>query len=241
MTEKIPVGILISGRGSNMLALLEACREKDYPCEPVVVISNRPDAAGIKIAQEANVPTYVVDHKEFPSREKFEEQLNNKLKNAGAHILCNAGFMRILTEQFTDQWHNRHLNIHPSLLPYFPGINVHERVLKSGVKITGCTVHFVRSEVDAGPIIGRVKVEVRADDNVATLSERVLRREHKLYPYALRMVADGYVPANDEHEHNASTEFKNLLRMRNLRNRTSSKIQRPFLYLESSYCKVSAS
>ena len=179
-----------------MSALLKACQEKDYPCEPVVVISNRPDAAGLKIAQEANVPTHVVDHKEFSNRESFEEQLNKKLKNAGAHILCNAGFMRILTEQFTHQWHDRHLNIHPSLLPRFPGTHVHERVLESGVKITGCTVHYVRAAVDSGPIIGQCTTPVYPDDTVEILAERVLQLEHKLYPHILRKVAEGNAQAN---------------------------------------------
>ena len=191
MTEKIPIGILISGRGSNMLALLKACQEKDYPCKPVVVISNRPDAAGLKIAEKAGVSTHVVDHKKFPNRESFEEQLNNKLKNAGAHILCNAGFMRILTEQFTQQWHNRHLNIHPSLLPRFPGTHVHEKVLQSGDKITGCTVHYVRAAVDSGPRIGQLVTSVHPNDSPETLAERVLQLEHELYPRVLRQVAEG--------------------------------------------------
>ncbi|MCY4032905.1 MAG: phosphoribosylglycinamide formyltransferase [Hyphomicrobiales bacterium] len=198
MSEKVPIGILISGRGSNMSALLEACRGKDYPCKPVLVVSNRPDAGGLRLAQDAGVPTRIIDHKEFSDRESFETELDKALKDSGAHILCNAGFMRVLTEKFTRQWHDRHLNIHPSLLPSFPGTHSHEQALASGVKITGCTVHYVRAKVDAGPIIAQAATSIRSDDTVETLSTRVLRLEHQLYPYALKLVAEGRAPVVDE-------------------------------------------
>ena len=198
MNEKVPIGILISGRGSNMSALLEACREKDYPCKPVLVVSNRPDAGGLGLAQDADVPTRVIDHKEFSERESFEAQLDKTLKDSGAHILCNAGFMRVLTEKFTEQWHDRHLNIHPSLLPSFPGTRSHEQALASGVKITGCTVHYVRAKVDAGPIIAQAATPICPNDTVETLSAKVLRLEHQLYPYALKLAAEGRVPVVDE-------------------------------------------
>lgn len=197
MKERIPVGILISGRGSNMSALLQACGEAGYPCRPAIVVSSRPQAAGLEIARKAGVATRVVDHLEYPDRESFETRLNGELRDAGAHLLCSAGFMRILTAKFTAQWRNRLLNIHPSLLPAFPGTHVHERVLESGVKLTGCTVHYVREEPDAGPIIAQAATVVRHDDNVESLAARVLQLEHRLYPHALRLVADGRAPVHD--------------------------------------------
>ena len=198
MSEKIPIGILISGRGSNMSALLEACRGKDYPCRPVLVVSNLSDAGGLKLAQDAGVPTCIINHERFSDRENFEAKLDKTLKDVGAHILCNAGFMRVLTEKFTEQWHDRHLNIHPSLLPSFPGTCSHEQALASGVRITGCTVHYVRTEVDAGPVIAQAATSIRPDDTVETLSARVLRLEHQLYPYALKLVAQGRAPVVNE-------------------------------------------
>ena len=217
MKEKIPLGILISGRGSNMSALLDACRQEDYPCFAAIVISNSAHAPGLEIARHAGVPTCVVEHLpqapaegfgevgnsgETPGfrdgdsgREAFEERLQQRLRAAGVELLCNAGFMRILTPGFTEGWRDRQLNIHPSLLPDFPGIRVHERVLASGVKVTGCTVHYVRAEVDAGPIVAQATAPVLPDDTVATLAARVLRLEHRLYPRALRMVAEGRAAA----------------------------------------------
>ena len=181
-----------------MSALLEACRQEDYPCKPVLVVSNRPDAAGLKVAQDAGVPTCAIDHKEFSEREDFDAHLDETLKDSGVRILCNAGFMRILTEKFTERWHDRHLNIHPSLLPSFPGTHSHEQALASGVKITGCTIHYVRAKVDAGPIIAQAATSIRPDDDVETLSARVLRLEHQLYPYALKLVAEGRAPVVNE-------------------------------------------
>ena len=198
MKDKTPIGILISGRGSNMSTLLNACKQGDYPCAPVIVISNRPDAAGLKLAHDSGVKTHVIDHKEYSNRESFEEQLNKKLQDAGAQLLCNAGFMRILTEEFTAQWHDRQLNIHPSLLPAFPGVDVHEQALASGAKITGCTVHYVRAQVDAGPIIAQAATPIHPDDTAETLAARVLQLEHRLYPHALRLVAEGRAPVIDE-------------------------------------------
>ena len=174
-----------------MSALLDACKQDDYPCKPVIVISNRPDAAGLKLARDAGVKTHVIDHKEHPNRESFEEQLDKKLRDASAQLLCNAGFMRILTEGFTVQWHDRQLNIHPSLLPAFPGVDIHEQALASGAKISGCTVHYVRAQVDAGPIIAQAATAIHPDDTAETLASRVLQLEHRLYPHALRLVAEG--------------------------------------------------
>ena len=181
-----------------MSALLDACRQDDYPCFPAIIVSNRPHAPGLEIARQAGVPTRVIDHESYPDREKFEEQLDKRLREAGVCLLCNAGFMRILTAGFTERWHDRQLNIHPSLLPAFPGICVHERVLASGVGITGCTVHYVRAEMDAGPIVAQASTPVRPDDTVETLAARVLRLEHRLYPRALRLVAEGRAQVRNE-------------------------------------------
>lgn len=191
MSARKRVGILISGRGSNMEALVEATRAPDYPAEIAVVISNRPDARGIERARELGLATKVIDHRAFTSRVPFEMKLHAALLEAQVDIICNAGFMRMLTGGFVDRWRDRHLNIHPSLLPAFPGLNIHERVLEAGVRITGCTVHFVRTEMDSGPIIAQAAVPVLDADTPESLAARVLEAEHRLYPHALRLVASG--------------------------------------------------
>jgi phosphoribosylglycinamide formyltransferase-1 len=191
MSPRKRVGILISGRGSNMASLIEASKAPDYPAEIAVVISNRPDAPGLAKAAEAGIATQTVDHTAYQSRQAFEQVLDDALREAGAELICNAGFMRLLTEYFVDRWRDRQLNIHPSLLPAFKGLDTHQRVLEAGAVITGCTVHFVRLETDSGPIIAQAAVPVRSDDTAETLAARVLVAEHKLYPLALRLVASG--------------------------------------------------
>lgn len=191
MTGKKRVGILISGRGSNMIALIEACRAADFPAEIAVVISNRPAAPGLDRASEAKIPTLVVDHKQFPSREAFDATLNEALIESGVELICNAGFMRLLTDGFVEAWRDRQLNIHPSLLPAFRGLHSHEQALDAGVRISGATVHFVRAEMDAGPIVAQAAVPVHADDTPDSLAARVLEAEHRLYPHALALVASG--------------------------------------------------
>ena len=191
MTKRKRVGVLISGRGSNMSALIKACNKPTYPAEIVIVISNRPDAPGIEIAAKSGLATRVIDHKNYPSREAFETDLDAALREADAELVCNAGFMRLLTEGFVEAWRDRHLNIHPSLLPAFKGLDTHERVIAAGVKISGCTVHFVRTEMDAGPIVAQAAVPVLPEDTPGDLAARVLEAEHKLYPLALKMVASG--------------------------------------------------
>lgn len=198
-SAKKRVGILISGRGSNMRALVEACKSKDYPAEIVTVISNRPDAAGLDYAQAENIRTVTIDHKQYESREPFERALHHALLDADVELICNAGFMRLLTSEFVDRWHNRQLNIHPSLLPAFKGLHTHERALQSGVKITGCTVHIVRTEMDSGPIIAQAAVPVKPDDTADSLAARVLEAEHKLYPHALQLIASGAARIVGEH------------------------------------------
>lgn len=191
MTARKRVGILISGRGSNMESLVRAAAHPGYPAEIAIVISNRPDARGIHRAIELGIPSLVIDHKAFASRVPFEMRLHAALLEAKVDLICNAGFMRMLTSGFVDRWRDRHLNIHPSLLPAFPGLGTHERVLEQGVRITGCTVHFVRTEMDSGPIIAQAAVPVLDADTPESLAARVLEAEHKLYPLALRLVASG--------------------------------------------------
>lgn len=195
---KTRAGVLISGRGSNLRALIEACKAPDYPAEIVLVVSNAPHAQGLAHAEEAAIPTCSVNHKDFASREAFDAALNRALEAARVELLCNAGFMRLHTEGFVRGWWNRHLNIHPSLLPAFPGLHTHARVLESGAKISGCTVHFVRPQMDSGPIIAQAAVPVRAGDTEDSLGARVLAAEHRLYPHALRLVASGAVRVEGE-------------------------------------------
>ncbi len=187
----ISVAILISGRGSNMRALLEACADADFPASVVSVISNRSDAKGLEIAESFNVPTQVIDHTHFGTREEFEEALHEALVDTGAELLCLAGFMRLLGADFIGRWRDQIVNVHPSLLPAYRGLHTHERAIEDGVRVTGCTIHFVRPEMDNGPIIFQACVPVMPDDTEETLEARVLDWEHKLYPMAVRLFAEG--------------------------------------------------
>jgi len=193
------VGVLISGRGSNLGALIEACKAPDYPAKIVLVISNIPSAQGLLRAESALIPALVINHKDFATREGFDAALDTALNEAGVELLCNAGFMRLHSEGFVARWRNRHLNVHPSLLPAFRGLHSHARVLEAGATITGCTVHFVRPEMDTGPIVAKAAVPVLPDDTPESLGARVLDAEHRLYPHALRLVASGEVRVEDEH------------------------------------------
>jgi phosphoribosylglycinamide formyltransferase-1 len=192
------VAILISGRGSNMAALIQAAKAASYPAEIALVLSNRPDAAGLIHARENGIETAVLNHKEHSSRESFDFALDAKLKAAGIELVCLAGFMRLLTHEFVDAWRDRMINIHPSLLPLFPGLDTHEKALAAGMKLHGCTVHFVRSAVDSGPIIVQAAVPVLAGDTAETLAARVLTAEHRIYPLALSLVASGKARVVDE-------------------------------------------
>jgi phosphoribosylglycinamide formyltransferase-1 len=191
MSARKRVAILISGRGSNMTALIEAARERDFPAEIKLVISNRPEAKGLEVAQAAGVPTAVVDHWAFSTREAFEDALQEKLAAAKIDIVCLAGFLRMLTPRFTEHWRGKMLNIHPSLLPEFKGLDTHARALAAGVTIHGCTVHFVVPELDSGPIVLQARVPVVEGDDADTLAERVLAAEHRIYPAALKLLAEG--------------------------------------------------
>jgi phosphoribosylglycinamide formyltransferase-1 len=191
MTVRKRVGVLISGRGSNLQALIDACRDADFPAEIVTVISNRPDVFGLERARQAGIPAITLDHKAYRSRADFDAALDMALREAGVELLCSAGFMRLLTPGFTEAWRDRQLNIHPSLLPAFRGLHPHERALESGVRVAGATVHFVRAEMDAGPIVLQAAVPVLADDTPDALAARVLEAEHIIYPRALALVASG--------------------------------------------------
>lgn len=191
---KTRVAVLISGRGSNMASLIEAAKEHTYPAEIALVVSNQPDAPGLARAQAQAIPTAVVDHRPHgKDRAGFERALQAVLDSHAVGLVCLGGFMRLLTPQFVLHWHGRMLNIHPSLLPSFPGLDPHGQALKAGVKISGATVHFVVPETDAGPIIAQAAVPVRDDDTAETLAARVLEVEHRIYPLALRLVAEGRV------------------------------------------------
>jgi phosphoribosylglycinamide formyltransferase-1 len=194
MTDKKKrVGILISGRGSNMMSLIAAAREPGYPAEIACVLANRPEAEGLAKARSAGIKTRAVDHALFKSRGDFEAGLDDALREAGVELVACAGFMRLMTPEFVERWRDRMLNIHPSLLPAFRGLHTHERVLAAGVKITGCTVHVVRAEMDEGPIVAQAAVPVLDGDTLERLAARVLEAEHKLYPHALALFASGRV------------------------------------------------
>jgi len=192
------VAALISGRGSNMASLIEAAKAADYPAEIALVISNRPDAAGLELARKAGVPTAVVDHRPHgKDRAAFERVLQHALDEHRIELICLGGFMRLFTADFVLHWQGRMLNIHPALLPSFPGLDPHGQALRAGVKISGATVHFVIPETDAGPIIAQAAVPVREDDTADTLAARVLAVEHRIYPLALKLVAQGRVRVVD--------------------------------------------
>jgi phosphoribosylglycinamide formyltransferase-1 len=193
------VGILISGRGSNMAALIAAAAGTDFPAEVVLVISSRRNAPGLDRAEAAGVPTATVVASDFPGVEDFERAIDRHLAAAGVEIVCLAGFMRILSEAFVERWRDRLLNIHPSILPAFPGLRTHERAIAAGVKLHGCTVHFVRGTTDEGPVIAQAAVPVLHDDTPDRLADRVLEAEHRLYPQALATVASGRTRVVDEH------------------------------------------
>jgi len=192
------VAVLISGRGSNMAALIEAAKDKSYPAEIVLVVSNRPDAGGLLVAHAAGIASEVVDHTEFgKDRAGFERALQATLERQHIDLVCLAGFMRLLTADFVKNWQWRILNIHPALLPAFKGLDTHRRALEAGAKRHGATVHFVVPEMDSGPIIAQGAVSVHAADSEEALAMRVLRTEHRIYPLALKLVAEGRVQVVD--------------------------------------------
>jgi phosphoribosylglycinamide formyltransferase-1 len=188
---RLKVGVLASGRGSNLAALIEAAADPAFPAEIALVIANVKGAAALARADAAGIPTKVIEHRAFASRAAFDAALDAALRAAKAELVCLAGFMRLLTPKFVEAWRNRMVNIHPSLLPAFPGLDTHARVLAAGVKITGCTVHFVRHETDSGPILAQAAVPVLPGDTADRLAARVLEAEHRIYPLALRLIGEG--------------------------------------------------
>ena len=194
------VAVLISGRGSNMAALIEAATDKTYPAEIVVVISNRPDAGGLMVARANGITTEVVDHSAFgKDRTAFERALQVVLEKHRIDIVCLAGFMRLLTADFVGQWQHRILNIHPALLPAFKGLDTHRRALEAGVNVHGATVHFVVPEMDSGPIIAQAAVNVRPGETEEELAARVLKVEHQIYPLALKLLAEERLQIENGH------------------------------------------
>lgn len=187
--KKLKLAVFISGRGSNMLSILDACKNPDYPAEIVLVLSNRPDAKGLVSAQETGIQTEIVNHKDFENREDFEDEIQERLENYDIDLIVLAGFMRILTSSFVENWPDRMINIHPSLLPDYKGLNTHQRAIDDGKKEAGCSVHFVIPDLDSGPVILQKRVPIMDDDTADTLADRVLEQEHIAYPEAIRILA----------------------------------------------------
>ena len=190
---KLKLGVLISGRGSNLQALIDASAKPDYPAEIALVVSNVPGAKGLERCRQPNIATAVIDHKDFDDRKSFEAKLDEALRAEGVDLVCLAGFMRLFTDEFLEGWRHRLVNIHPSLLPAFKGLNVHERAVEAGVRFAGCTVHYVRPAMDEGPIIVQAAVPVHPGDDADALAARVLGQEHRIYPLAVRLIAEGRV------------------------------------------------
>jgi phosphoribosylglycinamide formyltransferase-1 len=195
---RLKLGVLISGRGSNLQALIAACDDPSYPADIVRVVSNRPDAGGLAHARAAGIPTDVVEHGGFPDRESFDRAVHARLEEAGVELVCLAGFMRLLSGWFVETWHDRIINIHPSLLPSFKGMDAHAQAIAAGAKLSGCTVHIVRTEMDAGPILVQAAVPVLPDDDEDTLAARILVVEHQSYPLAVKLIAEGRVRIEGE-------------------------------------------
>jgi phosphoribosylglycinamide formyltransferase-1 len=186
----LKLGVLISGRGSNLQALIEACAERDFPATVALVVSNNPHAQGLARAAACGIPTAVIERRDHGDRDAFDQALGEAIGAHDADLVCLAGFMSILGTGFIARWRGRLINIHPSLLPEFPGLDTHARVLAAGVRTTGCTVHYVTAEVDAGPVIIQQSVPVEANDTPETLAARVLAAEHQIYPRAVRLIAE---------------------------------------------------
>ena len=195
---KLKLGVLVSGRGSNLQALIDACADDAYPAEIVLVVSNVAGVMGLERAEQAGLKTAVVNHKDFEGREPFEEALNGVLNEAGVELICLAGFMRLLTDGFVNGWHDRIINIHPSLLPSFKGLDVQQKAIDAGVRFSGCTVHFVRPAMDSGPIIVQAVVPILGGDDAGALAARILVEEHRIYPLAVRLIAENRVSVDGQ-------------------------------------------
>lgn len=191
--SKLKIAVLISGRGTNLQSLIDACQDPAYPAEIVLVLSNKASAYGLDRAKAADLATLTISHKDYDSRDAFDGAIDDALQAAGVQLVCLAGFMRLLTANFVGRWKDRMINIHPSLLPSFKGLDTHERALEAGVRFAGCTLHYVRAEMDDGPILSQAAVPVLPDDTPDTLAARVLEVENQLYPEAVKLIAEGKV------------------------------------------------
>jgi len=190
MTERHPIAVLVSGGGTNLQAIIDACERGEIPCHVALVLSNKEDAYGLVRAKKHGIPTEVVRHRDFPSREAFDERLVETIRRSGAELVCLAGFMRVLTPVFVRAFPNRILNIHPALLPSFPGTHGQKQALEYGVRFSGCSVHFLDEGVDTGPVIVQAVVPVY-DDTEDSLGARILTQEHRIYPMAIRLFFEG--------------------------------------------------
>lgn len=196
--RRLPVGVLISGRGTNLQALINACAEPAYPAEIVLVVSNVAEAAGLARSEKTGIATQIIEHGDYPDRAAFDRAMDLALRAAGVELVCLAGFMRVLTPAFCATWRDRLINVHPSLLPAFKGLHAQAQALAAGLRVSGCTVHFVRPEIDSGPIIVQAVVPVRATDDAEALAARILVQEHRCYPLAVRLIAEGRVRLEGE-------------------------------------------
>ncbi|WP_193173016.1 phosphoribosylglycinamide formyltransferase [Nisaea nitritireducens] len=196
--RKLKVGVLVSGSGSNLQALIDACAAPDHPAEIVLVLSNRPGVRALDRAEAAGIPAMAIDHKLYADRATFDADMQKALDEAGVEFICLAGFMRLLTPEFVEHWSGRMINIHPSLLPSFKGLNVQQRAIDAGARFSGCTVHYVTPEMDVGPIIQQAVVPIHQNDTGDTLAARILVQEHRIYPASLRWIAERRVRIEGE-------------------------------------------
>lgn len=195
---KLKLAVLISGRGSNLQALIDNCAEPGFPAEIVGVVSNRPEAMGLERARKAGIPAVAIDHTGYPDRESFDAEMTAAIEDTGADLVCMAGYLRLVTRGFVEHWRDRMINVHPSLLPAYKGLDTHKRAIEEGVRFAGCTIHYVRYDLDTGPIIIQAAVPVYPDDDADTLGDRVLEQEHRIYPLAVRWIAEGRVRIENE-------------------------------------------
>ena len=195
---RMKTAVLVSGRGSNMQAIIEAAADPSYPAEIALVISNKQNAPALALAEAAGIATHALPHKDFADRNSFDAEMTKLIAAAGCELVVLAGFMRLLSTSFCERWQDRLINIHPSLLPAFKGLDVHQRMIDAGVRFAGCTVHFVRPEMDTGPIIAQAVVPVHASDDADALAARILTQEHRIYPLAVQWIAEGRVRISGE-------------------------------------------
>lgn len=195
---RMKIAVLVSGRGSNMQAIIDAAADPAYPADIALVISNKQSAPALALAEAAGIATHALPHKDFADRDSFDAEMTKLIKAAGCELVVLAGFMRLLSASFCETWQDRLINIHPSLLPAFKGLDVHQRMIDTGVRFAGCTVHFVRPEMDTGPIIAQAVVPVHASDDADTLAARILVQEHRIYPLCVQWIAEGRVRVSGE-------------------------------------------